>query len=298
MMFNNIDWRAFFSIFLINYTYSPMRVFLLLSILLLSVPVLAQSSQKKHSKGGYGNDPAAGHYAKLRGMNMYYEVYGSGYPLLMIHGNGGSIKSFENQIPFFSRHYRVIVADSRAQGKSKDPSDSLSYSMMADDMDSLLTYLHIKTCDVIGWSDGGINGLLLAVRHPARVKKLAISGANLVSDSTAFGVGSYKTLLAEDAVLKKLAFAGGKAKNAYKLIHLMATKPQIKPELLRQVKCPTLVIGGDHDAILPKHTLLIAESIPGAYLWILPNSGHATLMKYKDQFNTTVYNFFKGQLEQ
>ncbi|GAB2695581.1 alpha/beta fold hydrolase [Mucilaginibacter koreensis] len=264
-------------------------------------PILSAFSQratKGKAKTGYGNNPSAGHYANLRGFNLYYETYGSGRPLLLIHGNGGSIKAFENQIPYFAKHYRVIAADSRSQGKSKDPKDSLSYSMMADDMDSLLNYLHVKSCYVIGWSDGGINGLLLAVRHPDKVRKLAISGANLVSDSTAFGPGSYRALKAEDFALKKLAFTGNKARNAYKLVHLMATKPQIQPALLKQVKCPTLVIGGDHDAILPQHTLLIAQSIPNAYLWILPNSGHDTLIKYKDQFNATVSNFFTGKMQQ
>jgi pimeloyl-ACP methyl ester carboxylesterase len=267
-------------------------------ILFLTAPVFAQFAKKSKSAIGYGSNPAAGHYVTLRGFNMYYETYGSGRPLLLIHGNGGSVKAFENQIPFFAKHYRVIAADSRSQGKSKDPKDSLSYSMMADDMDSLLNYLHVKSCYVIGWSDGGINGLLLAVRHPDKVKKLAISGANLVSDSTAFGPGSYKALKAEDFALRKLAFTGGKARNAYKLVHLMATKPQIQPELMKMVKCPTLVIGGDHDAILPQHTMLIAQSIPNAYLWILPNSGHYTLIKYKDQFNATVSNFFTGKMQQ
>ena len=267
-------------------------------LIYLMVPALAQRVKKDKSKIGYGSNPAAGHYAMLRGFNMYYETYGTGRPLLLIHGNGGSIKSFESQIPYFAKRYRVIIADSRSQGKSKDTNDSLSYSMMADDVDSLLNYLHVKSCYVVGWSDGGINGLLLAIRHPDKVRKLAISGANLVSDSTAFGPSSYKTLKAEDFALRKLAFTGSKARNAYKLVHLMATKPQIQPELLKLVKCPTLVIGGDHDAILPQHTLLIAQSIPNAYLWILPNSGHDTLIKYKEQFNATVSNFFTGKMQQ
>ncbi len=273
-------------------------VLLLLNLLLLTEYSSAQRAKKNRQKSGYGNNFLAGHYVTLRGFKMYYESYGSGQPLLLIHGNGGSIKSFENQIPYFEKYYHVIVADSRAQGKSVDKSDTLSYSMMADDLDSLMNMLHVKNAYVIGWSDGGIDGLLLSIKHPDKVKKLAISGANIIADSTAFGIGSYKALQAEDAVLKKLSFTGQKAKNSYKLVHLMATKPKIKPEQLQQVKCPTLVIGGDHDAILPKHTLLIAESIPGAYLWILPNSGHATLVKYKEQFNATVHNFFLGRMQQ
>jgi len=102
---------------------------------------------------------------------MYYEVYGSGEPLLIIHGNGGSINNFLYQIPYFEKNYKVILADSRSQGKSVDNSDSLSYEMMTDDLNALLDSLHLDSCNVIGWSDGGINGLLLAIRHPDKVKK-------------------------------------------------------------------------------------------------------------------------------
>ncbi len=133
----------------------------------------------------YGRNPAAGHYLKNRGFNMYYEIYGSGDPLLIIHGNGGSINNFMYQIPYFEKKYKVILADSRAQGKSEDHHDSLSYEMMTDDLNGLLDSLHLDSCYVIGWSDGGIEGLMLAIRHPDKVKKLAITGANLTPDSTA-----------------------------------------------------------------------------------------------------------------
>src|SRR5580658_7804341 len=112
----------------------------------------------------FGRNPAVGKYADIRGFKMYYETYGKGEPLLIIHGNGGSIVNFSNQIPYFAKKYQVILADSRAQGKSVDPTDSLSYEMMTDDLNALLDNLHLKSCYVIGWSDGGINGLLLAIR--------------------------------------------------------------------------------------------------------------------------------------
>ena len=84
-------------------------------------------------KSIYGKNPKAGHYANIRGFKMYYEIYGKGEPLLLIHGNTGSINHFTMQIPYFAQHYQVIVADSRAHGKSVDPTDSLSYEMMAED---------------------------------------------------------------------------------------------------------------------------------------------------------------------
>jgi pimeloyl-ACP methyl ester carboxylesterase len=134
----------------------------------------------------YGNNPAAGKYYKIRGINMYCEVYGEGKPVLMIHGNGGSIASFNETIPYFAKKYKVIAVDSRAHGKSIDNKDSLSFEMMADDFNALLDTLHIKKTYVIGWSDGAINTLVLAMRHQDKVIKLAATGANLWADSTAF----------------------------------------------------------------------------------------------------------------
>ena len=138
------------------------KILFTLAFLFLIIYVKAQTN----AKITFGNNPKAGKYFDNRGFKMYYETYGTGEPLLIIHGNGGSIKDFTNQIPYFSKDYQVILADSRAQGKSLDESDSLSYEMMTDDLNALLDHLKIKSCNVIGWSDGGIEGLLLAIRHP------------------------------------------------------------------------------------------------------------------------------------
>src|SRR5437588_2144726 len=115
---------------------------------------------------------------------MYSETYCSGTPLLIIHGNGCSIADFAYQIPYFSSKYKVILADSRAQGKSVDYGDSLSYEMMADDISALMDTLHISSANIVGWSDGGIIALMLAMVHPEKVKKIAITGANLWPDTT------------------------------------------------------------------------------------------------------------------
>ena len=244
----------------------------------------------------YGNNEAAGKYADIRGIKMYYKIYGQGEPLLMIHGNGGSISSFSNQIPYFSEKYKVIAVDSRAQGKSIDIQDSLSFEMMADDFNDLLDYLHLDSCNVLGWSDGGINGLLLSIRHPSKVKKLAITGANLWPDSTAINAADYKwgmdfyDRLGKEPQTPDIV-------NTRKLIKLDCFQPQITLGQLGQIKCPSLVIGGDHDIILTQHTMLIAQSIPGAFLWILPNSSHSTLIDYMDRFNEVVGEFFSGKLK-
>jgi len=244
----------------------------------------------------FGRNQLAGKYVDVNGIKLYYEIYGQREPLLMIHGNGGSISSFINQIPYFSKKYQVIAVDSRAQGKSVDTGDTLSFEMMADDFSALLEQQHMDSCNVLGWSDGGITGLLLAIRHPEKVKKLAITGANLWPDSSAISSADYlwgKNFY--DSLCKMQQTPD--ILHARKLVGLDLFQPNITLEQLKQIKCPTLVIAGDHDIIRTEHTVVIAKSIPRSFLWILPNSSHSTLFDYKDQFNKTVDDFFRDGLK-
>lgn len=268
-----------------------MRLSLLLLSFTFSCILLNTNIKAQTTKIPYGNNPSAGKYYDIRGFRMYCEVYGEGQPLLIIHGNGGSIRDFTEQIPFFSRKYKVIIADSRAQGKSVDNGDSLSYEMMADDYAALLTSLKIDSAYVIGWSDGGINILLLAIRHPEKVKKLAVTGANLSPDSL--------SVFPEVLALVKPAYDDLKnehnspiRKNSWKLVRLLLDEPHIPLSDLHKISCPSLIIGGDHDVIREEHTMLIYQNIPNAYLWIIPNSGHSTPIVYKDDFNKIVGDFF------
>ncbi len=267
-------------------------IFLL--IISLSDILLASAQSRKVSPFDttmYGRNEKVGKYVKTRGFNMYYEMYGQGEPLLIIHGNGGSINNFLYQIPYFSKSYKVILVDSRAQGKSVDVSDTLSYEMMNDDLNALLDTLHLDSCYVIGWSDGGINGLLLAMRHPDKVKKLVVTGANLWPDTTAVDPSVYNMIIKMNDSIAKVKQTP-EIKHQRKLMHLLSYEPHITVQQLHSIACSTLVIGGDHDVLLPQHTLLIAQSIPKSYLWILPNSGHSTPVFYKDQFNAAVSDFF------
>jgi pimeloyl-ACP methyl ester carboxylesterase len=244
------------------------------------------------SQAKYGDNKEAGHWLSTRGFKLYYEKYGEGKPLLFIHGNGGSMGNFSLQIPYFSREYQVIAVDSRAQGKSKDRGDSLTFEMMADDFNALLDSLHLDSCYVIGWSDGGINGLLLAIRHPEKVKKLAITGANLWPDTTGLTPYVFNDIKVESANLHKMPL-NEDTKNRMKIVDLDMNEPHMTIQQLQTIQCPTLVIGGDHDAIPVRHTVLIWENIPKSYLWIIPNSGHSTPIFKKDQFNTLIGQFFK-----
>ena len=221
---------------------------LLLMVSALRMTALAQTGIPSATAGktSYGNNPNVGKYANIRGFKMYYEIYGTGKPLLIIHGNGGSINNFENQIPYFIKNYQVILADSRAQGKSVDTSDSLTYEMMADDLNALLNTLKLDSRYVIGWSDGGIDGLLLAMRHPEKVKKLAITGANLWPDATAVEPALFRWVVTTNDSLARVTQTPD-VKAQKKLLNLMVYNPHISTAELANVKCPTLVIGGDND---------------------------------------------------
>jgi pimeloyl-ACP methyl ester carboxylesterase len=260
---------------------------LLLSTTLLAAPVLAQTTSIP-----YGNNPSAGKYYDINGFKMYTEVYGSGPPLLMIHGNNGSMKSFEKNVPYFAKHYTVILADSRSQGKSLDPNHPLTFEMMADDFATLLTALHIPAAYVIGWSDGGINALLLAIRHPEKVKRLASTGANLWPTADAFRPGLWDDEKKEYNSGLHKTYSTPKEKNDRKLFLLDWNEPHITLAQLHTIQAPSLIICGDHDLISITHTVLIYQNIPHAQLWVVPNSGHGTLMEHTDDFNQQVDNFF------
>lgn len=257
--------------------------------LFLSVSLLACGQEFP-----YGNNVDAGQYQKIRGIRMYYEIYGEGPPLLLLHGNGGSVGAFSKNIPYFSQKYRVIAVDSRAQGKTVDLGDSLSFEMMADDFAALLTTLGVDSAYVIGWSDGGINALLLAMRHPEKVKKLVSSGANVSPDSTAI----LPDLWREDQLFyeqnKNKVFRNVKEKNNFKVFSLDVLEPNIPLKELQKIKVPALIVAGDRDLIVREHTVAISKNIPNARLWIVPNSGHGTLIEHADEFNRVVDDFFQN----
>lgn len=247
----------------------------------------------------YGNNKAAGKYYNIRGFKMYCEIYGTGKPLLMIHGNNGSINAFENNIPYFAKRYKVIVADSRSQGKSVDPQDSLSFEMMADDEAALLNALHIDSAYIVGWSDGGIIALLLAMRHPEKVIKLLATGANLWPDSTDIDIfpSDYKNEKKQFDTTNTKNLVTPKLKNDWKMFLLDWLQPNISLSSLQSIKCPSLIICGDHDVIKIEHTVLIYQNIPHAYLWVVPNSSHSTFRDHRDEFDEQINEFFKGEAD-
>jgi pimeloyl-ACP methyl ester carboxylesterase len=241
----------------------------------------------------YGSNAAVGNLVAVDGIRLYYEIYGTGEPLLLIHGNGGSIADMGKQIEFFATHYQVIVADSRGHGRSEMGSGRLTYEQMADDLAGLLHQLNLKSVRVLGWSDGGILGLLLAIHHPDCVGQLAIMGANLEPDG-AFD-WAQQWVKTENKRLEQAIAAKGKApellaKKQY--LDLLGKQPHIPIKDLRKISVPTLVMAGDKDVIRGEHTLEIFENLPKAHLAIFPGATHMIPWTDSELFNQTVEKFF------
>ena len=232
----------------------------------------------------YGNNPEAGHYAEVNGVKLYYEEYGEGAPLLLIHGNGGSIQGHGGRIAYFSQHYRVIAADSRSHGKSQDLGDSLTYKQMTADLNALLEHLGVDSCYIWGQSDGGIIGLRMAMDYPDKVKRVAIFGANLRPDTTAVFPSIVQWV--------EETMATTTDERQRRLFALMKYQPQIATQDLARVQVPVLVMSGDRDAIRLEHTVEIFHALPQANLLVMPGATHFGAYEKPDLFNSLLEAFF------
>jgi pimeloyl-ACP methyl ester carboxylesterase len=241
----------------------------------------------------YGSNPAASGTVKLKDATLYYEIYGTGQPLLLLHGDSQSIFAFSKQIPELSKHFKVIAVDTRGQGKSTDlTTGPLSYDLFANDMKQLLDSLHVPKTDILGWSDGGNTGLLIAIKYPSYVNKLAVTGANLEPTDQAVEHEVLKGVSDQLADWKKDTSAY--AAMEVRLFTMMLNEPHISVENLRSIKAPVLVMAGEHDVILEKHTKLIASSIPNATLYIFKDASHYVPVEKIDEFNNKVISYFEA----
>ena len=253
--------------------------------------VAAQTAPKPVAR--YGSNAAVGRAFTHDGIKLYYEVYGAGEPVLLVHGNGGSIADFKAQIDYFRKRYKVIAMDSRDQGKSGDSPDKITYEKMTDDLAALLDHLNVGPVNVLGWSDGGIEALLLGIRHSARVKKIAAMAANLNPSEQAIYPEIFAAAKSMMDSMPAAAKETPEGKRESKVMQMLFDEPHIDPMALEAITAPTLVLAADHDAIRDEHTLEIYHHIPNSQLCIFPNATH--MVPYDDPtlFNTTVERFFR-----
>jgi pimeloyl-ACP methyl ester carboxylesterase len=244
----------------------------------------------------YGENPDAGKYAVVNGIRMYYETYGdpARQPLLLIHGNGGYIYAERCQIEHFKDKYYVIIADSRFHGKTENGSEELTYDLMAKDYNSLLDFLKIDSAYIIGQSDGGIIGLLLAMNYQKKVKKLVTTAPNLRADTTSLPEWYIELDRNDLKEVEKKITQGLMSADLVRLksqISLMVNYPNISNNELVKIKAPVLVMTGDGDIIKLEHILDIYQSIPKAQLFIMPGATHFMLREEYQLFNQITERF-------
>ena len=238
----------------------------------------------------YGANEAVGATFVHDGVTLYYESYGKGEPLLLVHGNGGSIGGWAAQIDYFRTKYTVIAMDSRDQGRSADSQEPITYEKMTDDLAALIDHLKIGPVDVVGWSDGGIEALLLGARHPDKVRKIVSMAPNLNPGPDALDaevVGMFNSMLE----LPVEAMNTPEGRRQIKVAGMVLKEPNIPPAVLSKVIAPTLVLAGDHDLVRLEHIITIYRSLPNAQLAIFPNSTHMVPFDDAEKFNTTVDRF-------
>ena len=255
-------------------------------------------------------------YAELNDISTYYEQHGAGEPVLLLHGGFCSLETWQAQIDALAPSFRVHAPERPGQGRTADRDGPFTYAAMVTDTLAYLDHAGLGSAHVVGFSDGAIIGLILAADHPARVRSLVAISGNLDPDclvpgepvAEAPGVEEQAQVDGADDEEEDEEWAAVRA--AYdrlspdgpghgevvleKLMTLWTTEPRIDPADLAAITAPTLVLAGDGDSIPTPHTELIARSIPGARLVIVPDAGHMVMQQRPDAVNDAVTGFLAG----
>lgn len=236
-------------------------------------------SKEQASKTIYGKNKK-GKYVDTGDAKIYYESYGKGTPLLLLHGNNGDISDFYNQIPLLSKYFEVIAIDTRGQGRSTDMTTTdYSYELFAADLLKVIQSNGWKKVSIIGWSDGGNTGLIFNSQHPDMVNKLVTIGANLDPSGVT------------ENLLNEFEIQLSEKKGNLRLVKLMLNHPHINSAQLDSIHNEVLVIAGSEDVIKKEHTQLIHQSIKGSEIKIIPNATHYIPFEQPKQLNDLLLTF-------
>lgn len=223
-------------------------------------------------------------------INHFYIEQGTGFPLILLHGNGEDCAYFTRQIDSFSENFHVIALDTRGHGQTPRGEAPFTIRQFAEDLLAFMDQHNIEKAHLLGFSDGGNIAMVFALKYPERVGKLILNGANL----DASGVKRKIQIPIEIGyrIAKFFARKSPKAKKNAEMLGLMVNDPNVNPEELSRIQNKTLVIAGDNDMIKDQHTRLIAQSIPVAELCILQGN-HFIANKNPQSFNEAVLRFLR-----
>jgi pimeloyl-ACP methyl ester carboxylesterase len=235
--------------------------------------------------------------AQVNGVSVHYAIYGQGSPVIFLHGGLANADYWGDQVLPVAAHHTVILMDSRGHGRSSRDARPYGYDLMADDVVALMDQLKIAKADIVGWSDGGILGIDLAMRHRDRVGKVFAFAANTVTSGVKDGVEQNPTFAAFIARAGREYQAYSATPKEYRafvdqISRMWAEQPNWSDAELKAIDTPILVVDGDHDeAIKREHTEYIAATIPHAGLLILPNTSHFAFLQDPRQFNFAILHF-------
>ena len=223
-------------------------------------------------------------------INHFYIEQGTGFPLILLHGNGEDCAYFARQMDSFSEHFHVMALDTRGHGQTPRGDAPFTIRQFAKDLLTFMDNHYIEKAHLLGFSDGGNIAMVFALAHPERVGKLILNGANL----DASGVKRKIQIPIEIGyrIAKLFAKKSPKAKKNAEMLGLMVNDPHVKSGELSRIQSHTLIIAGDNDMIKDKHTRLIAKSIPNAELCII-HGDHFIANKNPEAFNEAVLRFLK-----
>lgn len=240
--------------------------------------------------------PVESGMADVGDVQLYYATYGDpdNDPLLLIHGALGSANEFVHQIPAFAENYYVVVFDSRGRGRSTSGSEPLSYALMAADTLALMDELQIDSANVVGWSDGGIIGLEIAIHHPERLRKLVAFGANYspegINGNCTAQCVAYVGILT--STYEQLSSNPAGINALFELTASLSDEPNFTREQLGSITVPVLILDGlREELIVPEHTLRLARMIPTADLHLIGGSGHFAPWYKPEEFNHIVLDY-------
>lgn len=232
----------------------------------------------------YGANPKAGHYLDTGGARIYYEVYGKGKPLVVLHGGMvGSTFEMHRFIDSLKKNYRVIAVSTRGHGKSEMGSLVPSYERKAEDVNAIINAVTKDSVTVLGFSDGAYTGYFLAASHPDKVKKLIAIGAGEWKQGFRTFDNSRKLFFSMDSLYfkqqLKLMPEPERFDEWLGALNKYYNSVNIGKETLGKIKCPVLVMAGEKDQNAPLKTVIAAyEMIPNAQLSIIPNAPHPVFL--------------------
>ncbi|ACE89146.1 alpha/beta hydrolase family protein [Rhizobium phaseoli] len=238
--------------------------------------------------------PKTSGMADVNDIKMYYAEYGEGDPILFIHGGLGNTGVWGHQIAEFARDHLVIVADSRGHGRSTRSQQPFGYDLMTSDYVALLDYLKIDKVTLVGWSDGGIIGIDMAMKHPEKLTRVIAQAANVTTDGVKPDVMSNRTFNAYIKVAGEQYRTLSPTPNEYdafvtQISRMWATQPNWTATELGKITLPVTLAIGDHDeAVKLDHTEMMAKEIPGAKLVILKDASHFAMLQDPAGYNAMI----------